>query len=105
MKIIIVGCGKVGYTLADTLSGEDHDVTVIDNNQEKLDRLANELDVAAVAGNGASYRVLQEAGVEDCEVLIAATSQDEVNMLCCLIARKAGRCKTIARARDPNYNS
>ncbi len=105
MKIIIVGCGKVGYTLADTLSGENHDVTVIDNNQEKLDRLANELDVAAVAGNGASYRVLQEAGVEDCEVLIAATSQDEVNMLCCLIARKAGQCKTIARVRDPNYYS
>ncbi|MCD8190326.1 MAG: Trk system potassium transporter TrkA [Clostridiales bacterium] len=105
MKIIIVGCGKVGYTLADTLSGEDHDVTVIDSNQEKLDRLTNELDVAAVVGNGASYRVLQEAGVEDCEVLIAATSQDEVNMLCCLIARKAGRCRTIARVRDPNYYS
>lgn len=105
MKVIIVGCGKVGYTLAETLSGEDHEVTVIDSNEEKVERLANTLDVVGVKGNGASYRVLQEAGVEHCDVLIAATSQDEVNMLCCLIARKAAHCKTVARVRDPNYYS
>lgn len=103
MKVIIVGCGKVGYTLAETLSGEEHEVTVIDSNEEKVERLANNLDVVGVKGNGASYRVLQEAGVEHCDVLIAATSQDEVNMLCCLIARKAAHCKTVARVRDPNY--
>lgn len=105
MKVIVVGCGKVGYTLAETLCGENHEVTVIDNNEEKVERLSNNLDVAGVKGNGASYRVLQEAGVENCDVLIAATSQDEVNMLCCLIARKAAKCKTIARVRDPNYYS
>lgn len=103
MKVIVVGCGKVGYTLAETLCSENHEVTVIDNNEEKVDRLSNSLDVVGVKGNGASYRVLQEAGVEHCDVLIAATSQDEVNMLCCLIARKAAKCRTIARVRDPNY--
>lgn len=105
MKVIVVGCGKVGYALAEALCSENHDVTVIDNNEEKIERISNTLDVASVKGNGASYRVLQDAGVEDCDVLIAATSQDEVNMLCCLIARKAAQCKTIARVRDPNYYS
>lgn len=105
MNIIIVGCGKVGYTLAETLCSESHSVTVIDVSDEHLDRLANHLDVNAVRGNGASYHVLQEAGIENCDMLIAATSQDEVNMLCCLIARKAAQCRTIARVRDPNYYS
>ena len=103
MKIIIVGCGKVGYTLAETLCNESHDVTVIDNEEDRLIHLANRLDVDTVYGNGASYHVLQTAGIENCNVLIAATDQDEVNMLCCLIARKAAQCKTIARVRDPNY--
>lgn len=105
MKVIVVGCGKVGFALAKALCSENHDVTVIDSNAEKIERISNALDVAGVKGNGASYRVLQEAGVEDCDVLIAATSQDEVNMLCCLIARKAAQCRTIARVRDPNYYS
>ena len=105
MNVIVVGCGKVGYALADTLCGENHNVTVIDNSEEKVERISNSMDVVGVRGNGASYRVLQEAGVEDCDVLIACTSQDEVNMLCCLVARKAGRCRTIARVRDPNYYS
>lgn len=105
MNVIVVGCGKVGYALADTLCGENHNVTVIDSSEEKVERISHSMDVVGVKGNGASYRVLQEAGVEDCDVLIACTSQDEVNMLCCLIARKAGRCRTIARVRDPNYYS
>jgi trk system potassium uptake protein TrkA len=105
MNVIIVGCGKVGYTIAETLCKEKHNVTVIDNSDEKVERIGNTLDVVGVKGNGASYRVLQEAGVEHCDVLIAATSQDEVNMLCCLIARKAANCRTIARVRDPNYYS
>ncbi len=105
MNVIVAGCGKVGYALAETLCGENHNVTVIDNSEEKVERLSNNLDVVGVKGNGASYQVLQEAGVEDCDVLIACTSQDEVNMLCCLVARKAGRCRTIARVRDPNYYS
>lgn len=103
MNVIIVGCGKVGYTLAETLNNEGHDITVIDNNTQKLEGLANNIDVQHVLGNGASYRVLREAGVEDCDLVIAATSEDEVNMLCCLIARKTGHCRTIARVRNPDY--
>lgn len=102
MKIIIVGCGKVGYTLAETLSSESHDVSVIDTNEEALSRLSV-LDVSAIRGNGSSYRVLREAGVQDCDILIAVTNRDEVNLLCCLVAKKAGDCRTIARVRDPDY--
>lgn len=103
MNVIIVGCGKVGYTLAETLSNEGHDITVVDNNPQKLEGLANSIDVQCVQGNGASYRVLKEAGVGQCDLVIAATSEDEINMLCCLIARKAGHCRTIARVRGPDY--
>lgn len=102
MKIIIVGCGKVGYTLAETLSAENHDVCVVDTNEEALSRLSV-LDVSVIKGNGSSYRVLQEAGVQDCDILIAVTNRDEVNLLCCLVAKKAGDCRTIARVRDPDY--
>lgn len=105
MNILVVGCGKVGYTMADTLSAEGHSVTVIEQDEEKLARLSRTLDVASVRGNGASYTVLKAAGVESCDVLIAATSQDEVNILCCLIARKAGKCRTVARVRNPDYYS
>ena len=103
MNVIIVGCGKVGYTLAETLSNEGHDITVVDNNPQKLEGLANSIDVQCVQGNGASYRVLKEAGVGQCDLVIAATSGDEINMLCCLIARKAGHGRTIARVRGPDY--
>lgn len=102
MKIIIVGCGKVGYTLAETLSAENHDISVVDTSEEALGRLSV-LDVNAIRGNGSSYRVLQEAGVQDCDILIAVTNRDEVNLLCCLVAKKAGDCRTIARVRDPDY--
>ena len=64
MKVIIVGCGKVGYTLAETLSNEGHDITVVDSSAQKLEGLANSLDVQCVTGNGASYRVLEEAGAK-----------------------------------------
>jgi trk system potassium uptake protein TrkA len=102
MNIIIVGCGKVGYTLAETLSEENHNVSVVDVNEEPLSRLSA-LDVSVIKGNGSSYRALQEAGVRDCDILIAVTNRDEVNMLCCLIAKKTGNCRTIARVRDPEY--
>ncbi len=102
MNIIIVGCGKVGTTLAKTLSQENHNVSVIDNRAEALAQLRN-LDVSTFRGNGSSYRTLLEAGVEHSDMLIAVTSRDEVNMLCCLIARKAGHCRTVARVRSPEY--
>ena len=102
MKIIIVGCGKVGYTLAETLSNEGHAVAAIDNNDDAISRLSA-LDVSAVKGNGSSYRTLLDAGVKDCDILIAVTNRDEVNLLCCLIAKKAGNCRTVARVRNPEY--
>lgn len=102
MNIIIVGCGKVGFTLAETLSSEGHNISVVDNKEDALSRLSA-LDVITIKGNGSSYRVLLDAGVKDCDILIAVTNRDEINLLCCLIAKKAGNCRTIARVRNPEY--
>lgn len=101
MNIVVVGAGKVGITVAKKLSLEGHDIVVIDENREVLDRAANEMDAICIEGNGADYRVQRDAGVADADVLIAATAHDEVNMLCCLIAHKVGAYRTIARVRDP----
>ena len=103
MKIIIVGCGKVGYALAEELNEEKHDITVIDTNNDKWDRVPSDLDVQGIEGNGTSYRVQMEAGIKDSDLLIAVTGKDEINLLCCLIAKKAGNCNTIARVRNPEY--
>lgn len=103
MKIIITGCGKVGYTLAEQLSEEGHDITVIDQKEAKLENVSTNLDVIGVAGNGTSYRVQEEAGVEEADLMIAVTDRDEINLLACLIAKKAGNCQTIARVRNPEY--
>lgn len=104
MKIIIVGCGKVGRTLAEQLNCEGHDITVIDQKSEKIENLTLDLDVMGVSGNGASYYIQKEANVENADLLIAVTPSDELNLLCCLIAKKAGNCHTIARVRNPEYN-
>ena len=98
MKIIIVGCGKVGVTLAEQLNHEGHDITLIDQNSSALEQVINSIDVLGVAGNGAVYDVQLDAGIEEADLLIATTNSDELNMLCCLIAKKAGKnCHTIAR--------
>ena len=101
MQIIIVGCGKVGRALAAKLSGEDNNVTVVDTNGDVVKTVANYYDVMGVTGNGASYSVLAEADIEHTDVLIAVTHNDEVNLLCCVVARKAANCHTIARVRNP----
>lgn len=103
MEIIIVGCGKVGSSLAEQLAAENHDLTLIDTNPDVLNELSNTLDVRTVLGHGASHSVLIEAGIETADLLIAMTASDELNLLCCLVGRKAGRCKTIARVRNPIY--
>ncbi len=103
MKIIIVGCGKVGSTLAEHLDQEGHDITIIDRHWEKLKYLSDRIDVLGVEGNGASISTQREAGVNNADILIATTNSDELNLLCCLIAKKAGNCQTIARIRDPEY--
>lgn len=104
MNIIIVGCGKVGYTLVEALSNENHNIVVIDTRQEKLDLVTDTLDVMGILGNGVSHTVLMQAGIETADLLIAVTGSDEENLLCCVIAKKRGHCQTIARIRNPIYN-
>lgn len=103
MNIIIAGCGGVGQTLAEQLIVEGHEVTVIDTNSKNLQNVALQYDVMAVQGNSTSYLVQMEAGIDSADLLIAVTNHDEINMLTCLIARKAGNCQTIARVRSPQY--
>lgn len=103
MKIIIAGCGKVGYALAEQLSEEGHEITVIEPRAERVQAAVDALDIIGYIGNGNSYKMQSEAGVEDADLLIAVTGHDEVNLLSCLIAKKAGNCKTIARVRNPEY--
>lgn len=104
MNIIIVGDGKVGVALTEQLSQEGHDVTVIDSNPKVLEQSMESYDVMVVHGNGASISVLKDAGVETADLLIAATSRDEINLLTCIVARKLGAKHTIARVRNPEYN-
>jgi len=104
MRIIIVGVGKVGAALARQLSAEGHSVTVIDTNAEKVQRLTEALDIMGIAGNGSSISVLSEAGMEQADVFIAVTGSDELNLLCCMFAKKAAHCHAIARVRNPAYS-
>ena len=104
MQIIIVGCGNVGRTLAEQLSKEGHSITVIDKDSQKVEYAVNHYDAMGVVGNGASFYVQNEAGIENADLLIAVTNSDELNLLCCLVAKKVGDCNTIARVRNPIYN-
>ena len=98
-----MGDGKVGFTLAEHLSQEEHDVTVIDTNDDALRRASESLDVMCVKGNGASISALRESGADTADVVIAATSMDEVNMVCCLTAKRLGAKYVIARVRNVEY--
>lgn len=104
MEIILVGCGKVGAALARQLSEEGHSVTLVDTNADKLNKLVEAYDVMGIVGNGSSISVLTEAGLETADVLIAVTGSDELNLLCCMFAKKAGHCHAIARVRNPAYS-
>lgn len=104
MNIIIIGCGKVGLTLAELLAAEKHDVVLVDESSQKLSSVPEEIDALRILGNGASINTQIEAGIETADILIAVTGSDELNLLCCLIAKKAGHCHTIARVRNPIYN-
>lgn len=104
MNIIISGCGKVGQTLLDKLAGEGHDLTLIDLKKDVLERVCEGSDAMGVAGNCASAAVLQQAGVKDCQLLIAVAGEDEVNLLSCMVAHGLNpNIRTIARIRDPEY--
>ena len=104
LRIIIVGCGKVGRTLVEQLGKEGHDITIVDKNRERISQVSNIYDVMGIAGNGASYKILQEAGIDDADLIIAVTGSDELNLLCCTIATQVGNCAAIARVRTPEYS-
>lgn len=103
MKIIIVGDGKIGSILAERLSREKHEVTLIDRHSDPLSQSNNDLDVMIVEGDGSSHEIQREAGAEQADLLIACTGADELNLLCCLIAKKLGTKNTVARVRNPAY--
>lgn len=105
MDIIIVGCGKVGRVLAAQLNEAGNNITVVDIRPERVTDLTNRYDIMGVTGNGATHTVLKEAGIDDADLMIAVTGSDERNLLCCLIAKKAGGCQTIARVRNPQYSA
>ena len=105
MDIIIIGCGKVGTTLAEQLVREDYNVVMIDTSAERMQRGSDDIDAIKLVGNGASISMQIEAGVQTADMLIAVTGSDEMNLLCCLIARKVGHCHTIARVRNPIYSN
>ena len=104
MKIVIVGDGKIGSTLAEQLSREGHDITIIDRSARPLQQTAEDLDILCVEGNGATAAVQLEAGADMADLLIAVTATDELNLLCCLIGKKLGAKHTIARVRNPEYD-
>lgn len=104
MNIIIIGCGRVGRTLAQRLYNEKHNVTVIDVSAEKVKTITERCDIMGVVGNGATYTTQREAGIQNADLLIAVTNSDELNVLCCVVAKKEGKCKTIARVKNPDYS-
>ena len=105
MNIIIVGCGKVGTTLAAQLREDGNDITVIDLSSERIKAVTSKIDVMGVVGNGATHTVQKEAGIKKADLLIAVTDSDELNLLCCMIAKKSGKCEVIAKLQNPEYST
>ena len=104
MNIIIVGCDKVGSTLAEQLDADGNNVTVIDIDSDKVKDVANRLDIMGVVGNGATHTTQLEAGIKNADLLIAVTGSDELNLLCCIVAKREKGCDTIVRLENPEYN-
>ena len=104
MKVIIIGCSRLGQNLAEKLNADGNKVTIIDMNAAKVEAIANRCDIMGVVGNGATQSIQREAGVEAADLLIAVTDSDELNLLCCVIAKKEGKCQTIARVKNPEYS-
>ena len=104
LKIIIVGAGKVGATLVQKLRNEGHDITIVDKNADKVNNLSDSFDIMGVVGNGASYTTQKDAGIDNADLIIAVTESDELNLLCCTIAKQFSNCFSIARVRTPDYS-
>lgn len=105
MNIIIVGCGKIGQNLAEELNEAGNNITIVDISAEKVQELSTRLDVMGVVGNGAIHATLKEAGIDGADLLIAVTGSDELNLLCCIVAKKATNCHVIARVKQPEYST
>ena len=104
MKIIVVGMGNVGTELVKQLSKEDHDIIVIDKYEKAVERAVEAYDTMGFIGNGVSYDTLSNAGVSTCDLIVACTQYDEMNILCCLVSKKLGAKETIARVRNEEYS-
>lgn len=105
MRVVVIGNGKVGRTIVENIRQEGHQVIIIDTDAENIENIINEYDVTGIVGNGASYDILKEAGVDKADLVVASTSSDEVNILSCLIAQKIGADATVARVRSYEYNN
>ncbi len=103
LHIIIVGCGKIGSTLVEMLSKEGHDISIIDQDSTMIQSISNTYDVLGIIGNGASFKTQTEAGILNADLMIAVTDSDELNLLCCTVAKRVSKCSTIARVRTPDY--
>ncbi len=103
MRTLIIGAGEVGFNTTRMLSEEGHDVVLIDQNETLVERAAEQLDALVIQGNGASPKLLKEAGIKRCELLIAASSSDEVNIIACLAAKAQEVPRTVARIHNPDY--
>ena len=104
LSIIIVGCGRVGATLVEQLTQEGHDITIIDKDAKRVSELCDLYDIMGIVGNGASFGIQIDAGIKDANLIIAVTESDELNLLCCTVAKRVGDCAAIARVRDPDYS-
>ena len=105
MKIILVGGGKVGSALCSSLVADDHDVVLIEQNETVLNYMTRRFDIIGLAGNGADFAMLEAANVQDCDIFIAMTQYDEVNMVAAVLAKKMGAKETIVRVRNPEYSN
>lgn len=103
MNIIILGAGKVGEAIAKDLADEQHDITLIEKDEKRFESMMNQYDIKGIAGNGASYEILEEASVEEADVFLAVTENDELNMIACVLANNMGAKETVARVRNPEY--
>ena len=105
MKIIVVGGGKVGTALCRSLVAENHDVILIEKDESVLNHITKRFDIIGILGNGANFKILEQADVEDCDIFISMTEYDEVNMVSAVLAKKMGAKETIVRVRNPEYSN
>ncbi|MCY7201721.1 Trk system potassium transporter TrkA [Streptococcus gallolyticus subsp. gallolyticus] len=105
MKIIVVGGGKVGTALCRSLVEEKHDVVLIEEKESVLKNITKRQDIMGIVGNGANFKILEQADISNCDIFIALTAKDEVNMISAVLAKKMGAKETVVRVRNPEYSN